>query len=251
MIKLLTPLGLLIIGWFVLMILARRKEAKIRSEWQALLSPACEKTFRQARSQIETNASMVEVAIDEAMEIRQLGDMDEALRFLSIGGEVIERFTPSLLSLLKLMVKFSRMMSAITPVNPIVPHDFHMAELTSLAYLNQILHQILVSARQRFRLKLYILGKGVSIASRYLIERIKNVINRRSAVDQEWDEIVGIERDFRRLSQESVQSFRGLLEALSQDAAKELARTLCLTQDPISHEIVLVSSAGDSMRRLA
>ncbi|PYV89577.1 MAG: hypothetical protein DMG05_13250, partial [Acidobacteria bacterium] len=114
-----------------------------------------------------------------------------------------------------------------------------------------ILHQILVSASQRFRLKLYILGKGVSIASRYLIERIKNVINRRSAVDQEWDEIVGIEKDFRRLSQESVQSFRGLLEALSQDAAKELARTLCLTQDPISHEIVLVSSAGDSMRRLA
>jgi hypothetical protein len=176
---------------------------------------------------------MVDVAINEAMEIRKLGDLDEAIRFLDTGSDVIERFTPNLLSLLKVMIKFSRMMSAVTPVDPVLPQNFHLAELANLAQLNRILHQILMSTKQRFRLKLYILGKGVSIASRYLVQSIKNVVTRRSAVDREWEEVAKIGQDFQKLSNESVQSFRSLLEALSTDAAKELARALYLPE--VSH----------------
>jgi hypothetical protein len=218
------------VGWVVMMIFSRRNETKVQNEWQTLLSPTSEKAFLQTRDQIERNSSMVGVAIDEAFEIRKLGDLDEAIRFLDTGGDVIERFTPNLLSLLKVMIRFSRMMSAISPITPILPHDFHLAELTNLVHLNRILHQILVSARQRFRLKLYILGKGVSIASRYLLQGIKNVVTHRSADDQEWDEIAKINHDFQTLSRESIQSLRTLLEGLSTDAAKQLARTLCLPE---------------------
>jgi hypothetical protein len=231
MIRLFVPLGLLVIGWIVFMIFARRNEKNVQTEWQTLLSPNSEKTFLQTRHQIERNSSMVGIAIDEAMEIRKLGDLDEAIRFLDTGSDVIERFTPNLLSLLKVMIRFSRMMSAITPVNPVLPQDFHLAELTNLAQLNRVLHQVLVSAKQRFRLKLYILGKGVSIASRYLVASIRNVISSRSMADQEWEEIAKISQDFQKLSNESVQSFRALLKGLSTDAAKELARALCLPEE--------------------
>jgi hypothetical protein len=231
MIKLFVPLGLMVIGWIVFMIFARRNEKNVQAEWQTLLSPASEKTFLQTRHQIERNSSMVGVAITEAMEIRKLGDLDEAIRFLDTGSDVIERFTPNLLSLLKVMIKFSRMMSAVTPVDPVLPQNFHLAELTNLAQLNRILHQILMSTKQRFRLKLYILGKGVRIASHYLLQSIKNVVTHRSAVDQEWEEVTKIGQDFQKLSNESVQSFRSLLEALSTDAAKELARALYLPEE--------------------
>jgi hypothetical protein len=227
MIKLLVPLALMIFGWIVVTILARRTEKKVQSEWETLLSPASERTFLQTRNQVERSSSMLGVAINEAIETRKLGDLDEAIRFLDTSGDVIERFTPNLLSLLKVMIKFSRMMSAITPVSPILPHDFHLGELTNLAHLNRMLHHFLISARQRFRLKLYLLGKGVAIASRYLLQGIKNVVTRRSAADQEWEEIAKIGQDFQRLSNESVQSLRALLEALSTDAAKELAKALC------------------------
>jgi hypothetical protein len=230
MVKLLVPLALMVVGWIVVTILARRNEKKIQSEWETLLSPASERTFLQTRNHVERSSSMVGVAINEAIEMRKLGDLDEAIRFLDTSGDVIERFTPNLLSLLKVMIKFSRMMSAITPVSPILPHDFHLAELTNLAYLNRMLHHFLISARQRFRLKLYLLGKGVAIASRYLLQGIKNVVTRRSAADQEWEEIAKIGQDFQRLSNESVQSLRALLEALSTDAAKELAKALCFPE---------------------
>ena len=74
----------------------------------------------------------------EAMEVRELGDLDEAIRFLDLGGDIIQRFTPNLLSLLSVMMRFSRMVGAIAPVNPIFPKGFHLAELTSLAHLNGI-----------------------------------------------------------------------------------------------------------------
>jgi hypothetical protein len=231
MIRLLLPLGLLVVGWIIFMIFARRNEKSVQSEWQELLNPNSERTFLQTRHQIERNSSMIGVAINEALETRKLGDLDEAIRFLDTGSDVIERFTPNLLSLLKVMIRFSRMMSAIAPVKPVLPDDFHLPELTNLAQLNRVLHQILVSAKQRFRLKLYILGKGVSIASRCLITSIRDVITRRSTADQEWQEIATIGKDFQKLSDESVESFRALLKGLSTDSAKELARAIGIPEE--------------------
>ena len=226
MIRLSIPFVLLLIGWIAFVILLRRDEDKVQSEWVALLSPASERIFQEARADIEANTIRVEVAVNEAIEIRQLGDLDEAIRFLNLGGDIIQRFTPNLLSLLSVMMRFSRMIGAIAPVNPILPQGFHLAELTSLAHLNGMLHRVLTSAKQRFRLKLYILGKGVSITSQYLVKRIRSVVAHRSSEDSEWEQILGVEQDFQRLSSESVQSFQDLLQALSNDGVRELSRTL-------------------------
>ena len=226
MIRLFIPFVMLVIGWIAFVILVRRDEEKVQSEWVDLLSPASERIFQEARTDIEANTTRVEVAVNEAIEIRELGDLDEAIRFLNLGGDIIERFTPNLLSLLSVMMRFSRMIGAIAPVNPLLPKGFHLAELTSLAHLNGMLHRMLTSAKQRFRLKLYILGKGISITSHYLVKRIGSIVTHRSSEDSDWEQILGVEQDFQRLSSESVQSFQNLLQALSNDGVRELSRTL-------------------------
>jgi hypothetical protein len=228
MIRLFIPFVMLVIGWIAFVILARRDEEKVQSEWVALLNPSSERILQQARTDIEANTTRVGVAMKEAMDVRELGDLDEAIRFLDLGGDIIQRFTPNLLSLLSVMMRFSRMIGAIAPVNPILPGGFHLAELTSLAHLNGMLHRLITSAKQRFRLKLYILGKGISITSHYLVKRIGSIVSRRSSEDQEWEQILGAEQDFQRLSNESVQSFQNLLQALSNDAVRELSSTLGL-----------------------
>jgi len=228
MIQLVIPFLMLVVGWIAFVILARRDEDKVQSEWVALLSPSSERVLHQARTEIESETTKVGVVMKEAMEIRELGDLDEAIRFLDLGGDIIQRSTPNLLSLLSVMMRFSRMIGAIAPVNPIFPTGFHLAELTNLAHLNGMLHRMLTSAKQRFRLKVYILGKGVSITSHYLVKSIGSIVTRRSSVDEEWEQILGVEQDFQRLSNESVQSFQNLLGALSNDAVKELSKTLHL-----------------------
>ncbi|MFN8009032.1 MAG: hypothetical protein U0V70_18785 [Terriglobia bacterium] len=209
---------------------------KVRSEWHALLSPRGQSVFETARNEIESHSLMLDVAMNEALSIKQLGDIDEAIRFLNIGGEIIEKFTPNLLSLLAVMTKFSRMVSAIAPVDPLIPKDFHLGELVSLAHLHRLMHQVVVSTKQRFRLRIYVLAKGISIASHYLINKITDLVTHRSQDQKEWREIVEIEQDFNTLSRESLRSFRALLEVLSSEDARRLSQDLRTRTTP-SHRV--------------
>ena len=97
MIRLLIPFIMLVIGWISFVILVRRDEEQVQSEWVALLSPSSERILRLARLNIEANTTGVQVAVKEALDVRQLGDLDEAIRFLNLGGDIIQRFTPNLL----------------------------------------------------------------------------------------------------------------------------------------------------------
>jgi hypothetical protein len=124
------------------------------------------------------------------------------------------------------MMKFSRMVSAMAPVSPLLPSRFHIAELNNLAVLNQMLHQVVVSAKQRFRLKLRIIATGVRITSGYLLTRIHRVLDRRSSTEHEWEEIVDAGQDFQQLTTESVESFRNLMGALPSGLASQLAENL-------------------------
>ncbi len=182
--------------------------------------------YEDTKSGIESNTMLIRMTMNEARDIKQLGDTEEALRFLRIGGDVIQEFTPGLLCLLKEMMKFSRMVSAMAPVSPLLPSQFHIAEMNNLAVLNQMLHQIVVSAKQRFRLKLRIIATGVKITSGYLLTRIHRVLERRSTSELEWAEIVNAGQDFQQLTTESVESFKNLMGALPSGLANQLAENL-------------------------
>ena len=134
-------------------------------------------------------------------------------------------------------MKFSRMVSAMAPVSPLLPSRFHIAELNNLAVLNQMLHQVVVSAKQRFRLKLRIIATGVKITSGYLLTRIHRVLDRRSSTEHEWEEIVNAGQDFQQLTTESVESFKNLMGALPSGLASQLAENLRMrTSSPPCHQ---------------
>jgi hypothetical protein len=226
MIRLIIPALLLILGWAILLVLARRNERKVRTDWENLLGGQKAEWYEDTKSGIENNTNLIRMTMKESRDIKQLGDVDEALRFLRIGGDVIQEFTPGLLCLLKEMLKFSRMVSAMAPVSPLLPSRFHLAEMNNLAVLNQMLHQVVVSAKQRFRLKLRIIATGVKITSGYLMTRIRRVLDRRFSTEQEWEEIVNAGQDFQQLTTESVESFRNLMSALPSGLASQLAENL-------------------------
>jgi len=227
----------------VLLILARRNERKVRSDWENLLGGDKAEWYADTKSGIENNTKLIRMTMKEAKDIKQLGDLEEALRFLKIGGDVIQEFTPGLLCLLKEMLKFSRMVSAMAPVSPLLPSRFHIAEMNNLAVLNQMLHQIAVSAKQRFRLKLRIIATGVKITSGYLLTRIHRVLDRQSSTEQEWEEIAHAGLDFQQLTTESVESFRNLMGALPSGLASQLAENLRMRNSTPS---LPTSSAGPS-----
>jgi hypothetical protein len=128
---------------------------------------------------------------------------------------VIEKFSPNMLRLLATMATFSRMVSAMAPVRPLAPRSFRLAQIASLAYLNQFLHRFLVTTAERFRLKTYILGRSFGLASRYLLHSTQQIVSGSPQAEQEWDQIQAIREDFQTLTDESLDSLRLLLTSLA------------------------------------
>jgi hypothetical protein len=133
-----------------------------------------------------------------------------------------------MLRLLAAMATFSRMVSALAPVQPLKPQDFKLVQIASLAYLNAMLHQFVVSASERFRLKVYILGRSFALASRYLLKSIRTIGSPATEAEKqrEWEQILAIRSDFQSLTDESLDSLKLLLTAMAHEDKQDLIREI-------------------------
>jgi len=211
-------------GLLVLFLFGTRNERAVRRDWELLLTPKGRSLYRDIEGRVHSEMALANMTYDEAFSVKALGSMDEAIRLLDVGYRVIEKFAPSMLQLLSAMATFSRMVSAMAPVTPLRPKDFRLTQLVSLAYLNGLLHQFLVSTAERYRLKLYILGRSFGIATRFLLDSTQRIVRREPAADREWEQIETIRRDFQMLTEESLESLRALLTSLAAERRDDLLR---------------------------
>ena len=209
-------------GLLVLFLLGRRNERAVRRDWELLLTPKGEKLYSAISGRVNSQLQLADMTYDEAFSVHQLGSVEEAKHLLDVGFNVIEKFSPTMLQLLSAMATFSRMVSAMTPVKPLRPQNFKLPQIVSLAYLNRILHQFLVSTGERFRLRVYILGQGFGLATRYLLRATDRILHNRTNAEQEWDQISRIQTDLHTLSAESLRSFRTLLTSLTAERKEEV-----------------------------
>jgi hypothetical protein len=210
----------------VLFLFGRRNERAVRRDWELLLTPKGERLFKTIEGRVQSHMDLADLTYDEAFMVRELGSLEEARHLLDVGFRVIEQFSPSMLRLLSAMATFSRMVSAMAPVTPLRPAGFRLAQLASLAYLNQFLHQFLVSTSERFRLRVYVLGRGFGLATRYLLQSTRRIVSGAPESEREWQQIDALRDDFQTLTDESLASLRTLLTSLSAEQREHLLERL-------------------------
>jgi hypothetical protein len=210
----------------VLFLFGRRNERVVRRDWELLLTPTGEKLFRSIEGRVQTELALADVAYDEAFAFRELGSVEDAMRLLDTGYQVIERFAPSMMRLLAAMATFSRMVSAMAPVQPLRPQDFKLSQLASLAYLHRFLHHFLVSTAERFRLRVYVLGRSFGLATRYLLQTTHRILGGEDPEGRDWEQVRAIRHDFQTLTQESLSSLRILLTSLGAERREDVLRRL-------------------------
>ena len=206
----------------VLFLFGRRNERSIRRDWQLLLTPRGESVYRTIEGRAESEMALANLTYDEAFSVKELGSVEEAKHLLDVGYRVIERFSPSMLQLLATMARFSRMVSAMAPVTPLRPRDFRLTELASLAYLNGLVHQFLVSTSERFRLRVYILGQSFGLATRSLLRSTQRIVADEPEAEREWEQVDAIRQDFDTLTRDSLDTLRVLLTSLAAEKRDEV-----------------------------
>jgi hypothetical protein len=206
----------------ILYLLGRRDEGKVRRDWELLLTPRGEKVYRSIENRVQSEMQLADMTYDEAFTVRELGSVDEAKQLLDVGYKVIEKFSPNMLKLLAAMATFSRMVSAMAPISPLRPQGFRMAQIASLAYLNQFLHRFLVTTAERYRLRVYILGRSFGLATRFLLDSTRRIVANEPDAEREWEQIQAVRQDFQTLTDESLDSLRVLLTSLAAEKREHL-----------------------------
>src|SRR5258708_4032379 len=218
-------IGLSALGCLVVLFLfGLRNERAVRRDWELLLTPRGEKLYKSIESRVHSEMSLAELTYDEAFSVRELGSVDEAIHLIDVGYKVIEKFAPNMLKLLAAMATFSRMVSAMAPVNPLRPRDFKLAQIVSLAYLNGLLHQFLVSTAERYRLRVYILGRSFALGAPFLLDSTQRIVRKEPEADREWQQIQAIRQDFQTLTTESLDSLKVLLTSLAAEKREDLLK---------------------------
>jgi hypothetical protein len=210
----------------VLFLLGRRDEGKVRRDWELLLTPRGEKVYRSIESRVQSEMALADMTYDEAFTVRELGSVEEAKHLLDVGYKVIEKFSPNMLKLLAAMATFSRMVSAMAPVAPLRPQAFRITQIASLAYLNQLVHRFLVTTTERYRLRVYILGRSFGLATRFLLDSTRRIGSGDPDAEREWDQIQAVRQDFQTLTDESLESLRVLLTSLAAEKREHLLERL-------------------------
>lgn len=209
-------IGASVLSCFVVLFLfGRRNERSVRRDWQLLLTPRGKNVYQTIEGRVESEMALAQLTYDEAFSVRSLGSVDEAKHLLDVGYKVIERFSPNMLDLLATMARFSRMVSAMAPVTPLRPKDFRLTELASLAYLNGLVHQFLVSTTERFRLRIYILGQSFGLATRSLLRSTERIVADEPEAEKEWEQVDAIRQDFDTLTRDSLDTLKVLLTSLA------------------------------------
>ena len=210
----------------ILYLLGRRDEGKVRRDWELLLTPRGEKVYRNIESRVQSEMALADMTYDEAFTVKELGSVEEAKHLLDVGYKVIEKFSPNMLKLLAAMATFSRMVSAMAPVTPLRPQAFRITQIASLAYLNQLVHRFLVTTAERYRLRVYILGRSFGLATRFLLDSTRRIVDNEPEADREWDQIQAVRQDFQTLTDESLESLRVLLTSLAAEKREHLLERL-------------------------
>jgi len=220
-------IGLTILGGAVILFLfGLRNERAVERDWELLLTPRGEKLYHNIRRRVDSEMALADMTYAEAFAVRELGSVDEAKHLVDVGFRVIEQFSPNMLKLLAAMATFSRMVSAMAPVTALRPKDFRLAQIVSLAYLNSVLHQFLVSTSERYRLRLYILGRSFAVGTKYLLDSTRRILSEDPEAERDWDQIQTIRHDFQALTDESLDSLKVLLTSLAAERREDVLRGL-------------------------
>ena len=140
--------------------------------------------------------------------------MDEAIQFLVIGSRVVGECSESLVVLLRSTWVLSRHAAAIAPIPPLRPSGFRARELATLAGLHIFGHHLLITTRERLRLRLAVLRCAVRAASALLLRatwRTREAPSKAAG----WARIGALRADLGTLTDESLLSLRAVLASLA------------------------------------
>jgi hypothetical protein len=201
------------VGFVVHLTLGRYNARRVAEQWQSLPTALDSERLGLLRTQVETDAATLDIAIDSARLARESGNAAEAARLATLAHQIVAETGPDRISRLSLLSKIVRMSLAVTPMPPVRWQSFRLSRVASLSGLAGALHHLLVSPAERALLRVHVIRACFRMVMG-VFDRCAEQFTRRPAADRTWRRLEAGASDFKTLDREHLDTAKACLMSL-------------------------------------
>lgn len=199
----------------------------VRDEWLACLPEEKDTLFRASEARFETCYRMLSVALNEALGLRQQGELARARAEACICSALYENLAARLLISLAALEAHARHYGTQPAVAPLDP-DFFRGELPRRASAwNTLLHRVLFSSRSRWFYKLQVLREILADLNTEF-RAIAADLSEGTSINpaQGWESLEALHDDLNTCLREAVVMLKCFLRAIPVEQVRPLRATL-------------------------
>ena len=133
----------------------------VKDDWRAWLPEDKGQVFHCLVRQLESSYAMLSVSLDEALELRHLGQSSKSLLDIGISSGLCQLLTQPLSGLLRALSEHAKHYGTVPNAAPLDPANFQGQRCQRSARMSSLLNHVLLSSRLQFLSKVTTLEEMV------------------------------------------------------------------------------------------
>jgi hypothetical protein len=217
---------LFLIGVLLRWILRLGRPALVRPGGLAPLGAEREPIFQPTAQEIETQAAILGISLNDAIEERDAGQPEMAWRMVRLAVSEWDRLAEILALLCSAMGRHLPGARAVFPVRSVAAHNFKSRVMVDYVRTHELLDQLVFRPKSRFQLHLRMLRRAAEMLSAEFRRAYRYADRTGDRPPELWDRLDFYFHDFDLVSKETLLAFRALLLCLPHSNLAPLATDL-------------------------
>ncbi len=216
-------LVLVLIGSALRSLLRLGRHPNGRPAGLAPLDPEREAIYQPIALEVETQAAILGISLNDAFEERDSGKHEVAWRMVRLSVGEWNRLAELVTSLLKAAAKHLPRARVVIPVHGIVAHRFKSPTMIDYVRMHELLDQLVFNSRLRFQLHLRVLRRASETLTAEFRRAYRYAERTEDRPEELWKRLDLYFHDFDLVAKEALLAFRALLVCLQDPALTDMA----------------------------
>ncbi len=212
------------------------------------LSANREAIYEPIALEVETQAAILAISLNEAIEERQANHDKIAWRLILLSASEWDRLAEIVTLLLNAVARYLPVACGVAPPRALVAHRFKSPVMIDYARLHQLLDQLVFRSRLRYQVHVRVLRRAAETLTTEYRRAHWEAEPTRTTPPQLWNRLDFYVHDLDLVAKEALLAFRAFLACLPEPALAEFAAYL----DPIIRHAVrttLVRGPDEVLKR--
>jgi hypothetical protein len=185
-----------------------------------------ESIYQPIALEIETQASILGVSLNDALEERDLGKQEIARRLVGLADCEWVRLAQLSSGLLNALGKYIPTARVVIPVRNIAAHHFKSPAMVDYARMHEVLDQFVFRYKLRFQLHMRVLRRAMETLTAEFGQTYRIVLGTGGGADGVWKHLDLCFHDFDLITKEVLLAFRAFLTSLPDEELQAFTNDL-------------------------